>query len=68
MQQRGLFRHQIDTEPAHPSYGLARPSEARDESDLDGIIADEENDGNGRRRRLGRECRSVGVGRLGSAT
>ena len=48
--------------PAHPGDVLARPSKARDETELDGIIADEENDGNRRRRGLGRECRAVGVG------
>ena len=59
---RELLGRQIDPEKAHPGDVPARPVEARHDACPDWVPAIDEDDGNGRRRRLGRKCRGVGVG------
>ena len=60
--QRELLRRQIDPEKARSGDVPARPVEARHDAGPDWVAAIDEDDGNGRRRRLGRQCRGIGVG------
>ena len=55
------LRCQIDPEKAHSGDVPARPVEARHDAGPDRVTAIDEDDGNGRRCRFGRQCGGIGV-------
>src|SRR5262249_8113439 len=56
------FCPQLIRENVNPGQVAARPGEARDETSSDRVVADAENDGNGRGCCLGREPRQMSPG------
>ena len=62
VRQCELLRRQINSEKARSSDVPTRPVEARHDAGPDRVPAIDEDNGNGRRRRLGRQCRGIGVG------